>query len=135
MKKQDNLRAYMKELKLEEPSTDFTRLVMERVRVEIVKSPAVYQPLINKQVWTKIFIGCILFSIGAVLLRSYFPGNDNPALIPSFYQIDFTFILKPFQLLSKAMSGISLNYAGGAAAISMLLIADQFYTRMTDRRI
>ncbi len=135
MKKQDNLRTYMKDLKLEEPSADFTRLVMEHVRMEAVKSPVLFQPLINKQGWLKIVIGVILFFVGTMLLRTYFPGNDNPALTPSIYQIDFTLILKPFQLLSNAINSISLNFIWGAGAISLLLLTDQLYTRMTDRGI
>jgi hypothetical protein len=133
MKKQDNLSSYMKDLKFEEPSADFTRLVMERVRLEAIKSPAVYQPLINRQLWWKIFFGTVLFCLGAILLHTFFPGNDNPALTPSFYQIDSSFLLKPFQVLSTALNSISTQFFMGAGAISLLLFADQLYTRLTDR--
>lgn len=133
MKEQDNLRLFMKELPREEPSSDFTRLVMERVKLEAIKSTAVYQPLINRQAWWRIFFGIILFFGSAILLRTIFPGNESQALPPAVYQIDFAILLKPFQLLSNAVNGLSMNFFLGLAAISLLLFADQLYTRITDR--
>ncbi|MEI6274605.1 MAG: hypothetical protein WCP08_01385 [Prolixibacteraceae bacterium] len=133
MKKQDNLREYMKELPREEPSADFTRLVMQRVRLEAVKSPVVYQPLINARSWRRIFFGMFLFFVGAILLRTFFPGNENPVLTHWIYQIDYSFLLKPFQLLSNALTCMSFQFVGGAAAITILLFADQLYSRMNER--
>ena len=133
METKDHLRTFLKELPREEPSADFTKLVMERVRIEAIKLPSVYQPLINGQIWRRIF-GCIvLVLIGLILWRTYFPGNDNPDFMASFYQLDFTRMLKPFQLLSNALNSISLNFIGGAAAISLLLFADLLYARITEQ--
>jgi hypothetical protein len=133
MKKQDNLRAYMKELPLEEPSADFTGMVMNRVRLEAIKSPVIYQPLISRQMWLKICIGLTLFILGAILLPTWFPGNETPALLQSFYRIDFSILLKPFLLLSNALNKLSLPFVGGILAVSLLLLADQLYTRFIAR--
>jgi hypothetical protein len=133
MKTQDNLRAYMKEFPREEPSDDFTRMVMERVRLEAIKSPAIYQPLISRQMWIKIFIGMALVLIGAALLHTWFPGNETQALIPSGYRIDLSFLLKPLQALSVGLNKISLTFAGGVLAFSLLLLVDQLYIKFKVR--
>ena len=133
MKTKDNLRAYMKELPREEPSADFTGMVMNRIRLELIKSPVIYQPLISRQMWLKIYIGLALFIVGSVLLRTWFPGNETPALLQSFYQIDFSILLKPFLLLSNALNKMSLPFIGGILAVSMLLLGDQLYARFIAR--
>lgn len=133
MKKRDNLRAYMKEIQGEQPSDDFTTLVMERVRVETIKSTSIYEPLIDRQAWLKIFFGIIFFVGSTSLLCSFYPGNEGHALTPFGYQIDFVKLFKPFQLLSNALNGLSMNFFLGMAAISLLLFADQLYARFSDR--
>jgi hypothetical protein len=133
MEMKDNLSAYLKELPQEEPSADFTRMVMENVRLETIKSPAIYQPLISRKMWTKIFIGMVLVLIGTVLLRTWFPGNETLALIPSGYRIDFSFLLKPLLALSDGLNKIPLTFAGGALAFSLLLLVDQLYIKFKVR--
>jgi vacuolar-type H+-ATPase subunit I/STV1 len=133
METKDNLRAYMKELQREEPSADFTGMVMNRVRLEAIKSPVIYQPLISRQMWLKIYIGLALFILGAVLLRTWFPGNEAPALLQSFYRIDFSFLLKPFLFLSNALNKMSLPFIGGILAVSLLLLSDQLYAKYIAR--
>ena len=133
METKDNLRAYMKELPREEPSADFTAMVMTRVRLEAVKSSAIYQPLISRQMWLKIYIGLALFILGAVLLRTWFPGNESPALLQSFSQIDFSILLKPFLFLSNALNNMSLPFIGGILAVSLLLLGDQLYAKFFAR--
>jgi len=133
MKKQDNLRAYMKELPREEPSADFTGMVMNRVRLEAIKSSAIYQPLISRQMWLKIYIGLALFILGAVLLRTWFPGNETPALLQSLYRMDFSILLKPFLLLSNAINKLSLPFIGGILAVSLLLLGDHLYAKFIAR--
>ena len=68
MKKQDLLIAYLKELPREEPSGNFTQMVMSRVQLETIKSPVVYQPLISKEVWRKVIVVSGLLLLGAVIL-------------------------------------------------------------------
>ena len=133
MKKQDNLGDYMKELPREEPSVNFTRIVMDRVRVEAKKAPVGYPPLISQQVWWKIFIGLTLLVISTIVYRAYFPGNEAPTLLPVFYQVDLSMILKPFQLLSYALSNLSQTVVAGSLAISVLLLTDQLYSHLARR--
>jgi len=133
MKKQDNLRTYMKELPREEPSADFTGMVMNRVRLEAIKSPVIYQPLISRQMWLKIYLGLALFVLGAVLLLTWFPGKETPALLQSFYRIDFSILLKPFLLLSNALNKMSLPLIGGILAVSLLLLGDRLYAKFIAR--
>ena len=133
METKDNLRAYMKELPREEPSADFTGMVMNRVRLEAIKSAVIYQPLISRQMWLKIYIGLALFILGAVLLLTWFPGNESPALLQSFYRIDFSILLKPLLLLSNALNKLSLPFIGGILAVSLLLLGDQLYAKFIAR--
>ena len=124
---------YFEDLPREEPSADFTRLVMQRVRQEASKSPVTYQPLISARSWLRIFFGMFLFFLGAILLRTFFPGTENPVFTNWIYQIDYSFLSKPFQLLSNALNSLSFQFIGGSAAIALLLFADQLFTRMNER--
>ncbi len=133
MKKQDRLGDYMKELPREEPSVNFTKTVMARVRVETKKAPVEYPPLISQQVWWKIFIGLAFLVISAIVYRTYFPGNETPTVLSAFYQIDFSIILKPFQLLSHALSNLSQTVVAGSLAISVLLLIDLLYSHLIRR--
>jgi hypothetical protein len=129
MKTQDNLFKYMKELPVEAPSADFTMKVMDHIRVEKIKTPAIYQPLISRKMWLKICIGFAIILLGGAILYSFFPDNDTPALITSLYKIDFSFLLKLFQSLSNVLNKIPLTIVGGLLAISLLLLGDQLHTK------
>lgn len=133
MKKQDNLGDYLKELPREEPSINFTRIVMDRVRVEAKNTPVEYPPLISQQVWWKIFIGLTLLVVSAIVYRTYFPVNEIPTVLPAFYKVDLSIIMKPFQMLSYALSDLSQPVVAGLLAISSLLLADLLYTRLAHR--
>lgn len=133
MKTQDNLRAYMKELPKDEPSADFTKMVMNRVRLEAIKSPILYPPLISRKMWLNIFGVALLFVAGVVMLRSWFPSNDTPAIFSSINKVDFSFLLHPFQLLSDSLNKLSLAVVGGILVISLLVIADQFHAKYSGR--
>lgn len=135
MEKQDNLFEYMKELPIEEPSDRFARLVMDRVRAEAIKKPALYQPLISKKAWLLISIGTVLLLICTALLRIYFPGNDYQGWVQTFFQLDFSIITKPFVVLSKAMNNLSITVLAGFLAISMLLLIDQLFFRYGNRKL
>jgi hypothetical protein len=133
MKNKDKLGIYLKEIPLERPSDNFTNLVMDRVRLEPKKSPVLYHPIISGQIWWRVFICIALVSIGTLLLRSYFPGNDSPAFLQSFYQIDFSFVTKPFQLLSNMLNKLPIAVVTGVMAASFLLVIDQIYSRFVVR--
>ena len=129
MKHQDKLRTYLKELPREEPSDNFTAMVMDRVRMEAAKSPANYQPLINRQSWRILFSGIILIFIGAAIYHTYFPGNEQPDLFKPLYQIDYSIFLKPFQLMSESIVKMPVAFAGGLAAVTALFLIDHLYSR------
>jgi hypothetical protein len=133
MEKQDNLFKYMKELPNEEPSDDFTRRVMDRVRTEAIKTPAFYQPLISRQAWAEIFIGMIMLIIVSALINGYFPANNSPSWFSPLSKIDFSFIFIPFVSLSKAMNNLPITVVAGLMAISMLLLIDQLFYRYGNR--
>jgi hypothetical protein len=133
MKNTDHLSTYLKELPVEEPSVNFTLIVMDRVRLETVKSNVVYQPLISWQVWRRILTGFALLLLGSVLLYSYFPDSSGTSGILSTYKIDSTLILKPLFVLTQALSKLSFTYVAILMAISVLLFFDQIYSRFTDR--
>jgi hypothetical protein len=133
MEKQDKLRTYLKELPREEPSDNFTFMVMNRVREEAVKSPAEYQPLINRQTWWKLITGLLLVFIGAAIFRTYFPGSEEAGIFQPLYQYDYSLFLRPFQMLSELMARVPLTFVTGLIAITALLFVDQLHGRFASR--
>ncbi|MCK9410694.1 MAG: hypothetical protein M0Q53_00240 [Prolixibacteraceae bacterium] len=133
MSKQDKLREFMKGLPREEPSQDFTRKVMDRVSLEMKKTSTVYQPLISIHGWLKIAFGLLLLGIGVAILRNYFPGGEAPSVLQPLYSIDFTQFLKPFNLVTKALTNLSPTFLTCLVAISLLLLVDQVSVRFIRR--
>lgn len=134
MKNQDKLGKFIKELPVERPSDNFTRLVMDRVMLEVKESPAPYQPIISKRIWLNFSVGILVVVVGSLLLRSYFPANDQSTILQSLSQIDLSFVNKPYDLISNAMSKLSPAFVTGLAAISLLVLIDQVYTIYFNRR-
>jgi hypothetical protein len=131
MRTQDSLGKYMKELPKEEPSFEFTMNVMNRVLAEAKKSPVEYHPLISRQMWMRISIGMILLLVGVTLLRTYFPGNENPVGWQSLYRIDLSAVFGPFLNIFREARNFSVSFAGGLMAFTLLLLADRIYSRHT----
>jgi len=129
MRTQDNLGKYMKELPKEEPSFEFTSKVMDRVLAEAKKSPGEYYPLISSQMWLRIIAGMILLVVGVVLIRTYFPGNENPAGWQSLYRVDLSVVFGPILNLFREAKVFSVTFAGGLMAFTILLLADRIYSR------
>lgn len=132
METKDRLSIYLKELPAEEPSVNFTRLVMERVRVEARKAPVVYQPLITPPMWRWIFVSITLLLVGAILLTTYFPGSESAAGAFSLPKVDLSFLNRPFVMLTNVLNNISVNYLFILAGISSLLLLDQLYSRFAE---
>ncbi|MCX6219700.1 MAG: hypothetical protein NTZ69_01775 [Bacteroidia bacterium] len=133
MKKQDLLIAYLKELPREEPSGNFTQMVMNRVQLETIKSPVVYQSLISKEVWLKVIVVSGLLLLGAVILYFYLPGGTNSTSYLTLPKIDFSILFKPFLVFTQALNKISITFLGVLIAIASLLLVDQLYTRFANR--
>lgn len=133
MKKQDLLIAYLKELPREEPSGNFTQMVMNRVQLETIKSPVVYQSLISKEVWLKVIVVSGLLLLGAILLYFYLPGSTNSIGYLSLPKVDYSFLFKPFVVLSQALNKLSVTFVSVLMAISALLLVDQLYSRFANR--
>ena len=130
MTTKDNLHTFLKELPIEAPSENFTRLVMERVRLESVKSPVVYTPLISTKGWLKIISGSIIILVVMLLLYEFFPGKESSGVVLSLSSADFSFLLKPLEVLSKFLSGLSFTYVAVAVSVCLLLVVDQLYGRL-----
>jgi len=133
MESNEKLGGYLKEIPIERPSVDFTQQVMNRVRLEPVKVNTVYQPLISWQVWLRVIVGLLMAFLGALLFYSYMPADPGLNGLISFDKIDFSMIIKPFELLTQTLNKLSFTYIVIFAAISVLLLIDQLYTRYTDR--
>lgn len=133
MRTQDNLGKYMKELPKEVPSPEFTSKVMGRVLAAAKKSPVVYHPLISRQMWMRISVGTILMFAGIALLRTYYPGNENPAGWQSLYRFDLSVVFAPFLKIFREARTLSVTFAGGLMAFSLLLLADRIYSRHPHR--
>lgn len=132
MKNKDNLSKYFKEIPVEEPSGNFTMLVMDRVRVEAKKSPFEYTPLISTRVWWTILITITLTLLAGLLLQSYFPGQESSESLQFLNKMDFSLISKPFILLSKAFNSITVTHLFVLMGISALLLFDKFHSRFAD---
>ena len=134
MKNQDNLGKFLKEVPIERPSDNFTRLVMDRVMLERKVSPVAYQPIIGSRIWLKLSVGILLVIIGSLMLGSYFPANEQSTIFQSLSRIDLSLVNRPFHLISNAMSTLSPTFVTGLAAISLLILIDQVYTGYVNRR-
>lgn len=134
MKEQDKLRTYLKELPREEPSGNFTFMVMERVKKESIKSPLIYQPIIGRNLWWKLFTGLILIFVGAIIFRTYFPGNEQAGLLQPLSQIDYASFFKPFRSFSTLVGKMPLTFVTTLVSVSALLLIDQLYNRFETRR-
>lgn len=133
MKEQDKLRSYFRELPREEPSENFTFMVMERVKMERVRTNAVYHPIISRQMWLRLLCGVILIFIGALVFRTYFPGNEQVGLLRPIFQFDYSLILKPLQVVSASLMKMPFSFVIALVAISLLLLVDQLYSRFVSR--
>ncbi len=131
MKTQDDLGKYMKELPMEAPSFEFTSNVMGRVLAETKISPAEYNPLISNKMWIRIVAGLFVFLVGLTIIRTYFPGNENPAGWQSIYNFDLSAVFGPFLKMARIARSLPISFAGGLMAFSFLLLADRFYSRNT----
>ena len=129
----DYLGKYMKELPEAEPSSDFTNRVMDRVMAEAKTTTVVYHPLISRQMWINILIGTILLFAGVALLRTYFPGAENPVGWQSLYRLDLSVVFGPFLKIFREAGNLSVSFAGGLMAFSLLLLADRIYSRHPER--
>jgi len=76
---------YLKEIKLESPSDDFTTTIMDAISViNIEKNKVIYKPLISKKGW--LLIGIILVGILAIPLK----GIESKWL--TFPKLNFSFL-------------------------------------------
>ncbi len=132
MKKPDLLKDYLKELPREEPSINFTEVVMSRVYVETVKSPVAYQPLISLKGWRNIIIASTIILLVSIFLFFYLPGSQTASGLVSLPKIDYSFFLKPFVLLSQTLNKLSFTFVAVLMAVSALLIFDQIHSRLND---
>lgn len=133
MNKPDNLGKYMKELPMEDPSAGFTVKVMDRVLAESGRASVPFHPLISLRMWMQLLAGSILLVSGIALLRTYFPGNENPAGWQSLYNYDLSVVFDPFLKLSGIAQSLPVSFAFGLMAITFLLLADRVYSRHTAR--
>ena len=108
---------YVKEIKQEEISLDFTASLMHKIAVTKIGSPFKVAPLISKKVW---FL--IVAAVVAIICFSFqFSENESNFLTT----LDFSFMYK-FQL-SSIIEGVSLSTTTYYAFMFFgLMIAVQF---------
>ena len=131
----DKLRIFLKELPQEEPSADFTRLVMGKISVEKQKVNVKYKPLISSQLWWKVYAG-IALSLAVLLV--YFINDPSQQVSGEFSilaKADLTFLMRPFILLSEAMNKLTFTSFAIVMSLGALLLIDQLVTRFASRRM
>tara|TARA_R110000787_G_scaffold81036_2_gene175921 strand:+ start:76960 stop:77346 length:387 start_codon:yes stop_codon:yes gene_type:complete len=107
---------------LENPSADFFSKVMDKIEIQKVSQPIVFQPLISKKAWLLI----ISFAIVVITLLTMYPIIDEFSLfqLPSLSNLSFKF---PEMHLSKtAIYGIGF--------LSLFLIQIPFLKKQIDQR-
>ncbi|MEI7828390.1 MAG: hypothetical protein WCI31_01400 [Prolixibacteraceae bacterium] len=131
MKKPDLLKEYIRELPREEPSVNFTEMVMSRVNVETLKFPVAYQPLIGSKGWRNIIFLLTGVLLGSIVLYFYFPTNQSASGLFLLPKIDYSIFIKPFVLFSQSLNKLSFSLSAVVMAVSTLLIIDQIHSRKT----
>ena len=131
MKKPDLLKEYIRELPREEPSVNFTEMVMGRVNVETLKFPVAYQPLIGSKGWRNIIFLLTGVLLGSIVLYFYFPTNQSASGLFLLPKIDYSIFIKPFVLFSQSLNKLSFSLSAVVMAVSTLLIIDQIHSRKT----
>lgn len=113
----DKLRNHFKNESIQKPSTDFTKLVMEKVE-DIAETPLVFKPLIAKRQWIYI-IGIAALAIASSLIFDLVSVFQKFTPIFSMESIDLTQFLTTFKV--------------GVGVVSLLIIltgADLIYRKM-----
>ena len=78
---------YVKEIKSETPSLDFTSNLMNSIQqLEMVKSAIVYKPLISKKAWLFIFV--------AIIAVIFIPFHSSEKGLFSLPEVNFSFLNK-----------------------------------------
>jgi hypothetical protein len=78
---------YVKEIKIERPSLDFTSNLMKKIgELETIKKAITYKPLISKKAWFIVFAAII-----AVVLIPFKSTNESLFTLP---EINFSFLEK-----------------------------------------
>ena len=125
METADKLGKYMKELPYEQPSDQFTRMVMGRVMAEAKLSTGGYHPLISRKSWMLFGAGFLLLLIVSVLMPTYFPGNENPSGWISLFRLDYSGAWKPLLTITESLKNIPVTFLGALAAFTLLVTAER----------
>lgn len=112
---------------LENPSTEFFINVMDKIEVQKVSQPIVFQPLISKKIWLLI----VSFTIVALVLLSVYPIFTEFTLyqLPSLSKLSFQ--LPEMQLPEIQFSKITIY---GIGFLSLFLIQIPFLKKQIDQR-
>jgi hypothetical protein len=135
MENKDQLRIFLKELPQEEPSANFTRSVMDQIRVEKQKANIIYKPLISKQLWWKIFAGIALSLASLLVFFIYEPSVQVSGEFKILAKADLTFLLRPFLMLSEAVNKLTFTSLAIVMSLGALLLIDQLMTKFASRRM
>ena len=134
MNPNDLMKEWFKEFPEEQPSTDFTVKVMQRVMSEWTLNPIRYKPIISRKVWwALVLIALFLTSILFMLHSSLSTVPDSAAQINTVYGIDFSQLLAPVNRLFVKLNNISPTVAIGALAIIALWFFDQLFDKTVRR--
>jgi hypothetical protein len=134
MNSKDLMKEWFKEFPEEQPSTDFTVKVMQRVMSEWTLNPIRYKPIISRKGWwALVLIALFLTSILFMLHSSLSTVPDSAAQIKTVYGIDFSQLLAPVNRLFVKLNNISPTVAIGALAIIALWFFDQLFVKTVRR--
>ena len=130
MNQKDVMKDWFKELPHEQPSTEFTVRVMQRVMTEWTLNPYKYQPIITKKGWWTIGLFAFLFTGFLFMLHSFMPGSGQSVSTPStLYGLDITRILGPFAQVMGKLTNLSPAIVVGTFAIIALWFFDQLFNK------
>jgi hypothetical protein len=134
MNHKDIMKEWLKELPEEQPSSDFSVKVMQRVMSEWTLNPIKYQPFISKKGWWSLVLVALLVTGLLFTLHSLLPsGTESSAQISTIYGIDFSKLFAPVSHLFVKLNDISPTVAIGALAIIALWFFDQLFVKTVRR--
>lgn len=133
MNKKDKLTDWFSELPTEQPSTDFTRKVMDQIMTEWRLNPVKYQPIISKKGWWTIggmalLLTTILFMIHSTVLEPTETTSQQ-----SLFGFDLSNLITPISYYFSKLSDISPAVVIGLLAIFALWFFDQLFIRAVRR--
>ena len=127
MNDKNNLKDWFRELPTEQPSTDFTRKVMDQIMTEWRLNPVKYQPIISKKGWWTICGMALLLTTILFMTHSAVIEATETTSQQSLFGFDLSNLITSVSHYFSKLSDISPAVVIGFLAIIALWFFDQLF--------